>query len=106
MSFILPITMSFYATKHPDGLWHVDNFIQGLHGQHHLHSDRSFEAWKKHVHKRDLHLTESDKPCSCCMTKSGDVKEYDDRQWHNDMFEKADHIEALYEAMKDRRPLF
>jgi len=79
------IEMHFYATETPDGLIHVQNFVTGLRGQHHVHDKESFERWKKGIKREFLHYSKG--TCDCGM-KSGDVEEYDGQRWHNDKFEK------------------
>lgn len=82
---MLRIEMHFYVTKTPDGIHHVQNFVQGLKGQHHLHNEASFKRWKKDINKKLIHITKG--TCNCGLTQSGDIREYDGREWHNDRFE-------------------
>lgn len=77
--------MQFYARETPDGLIHVQNAIMGKNGQHHAHDKDSFERWQKGIDKENIHFEKTE---SCdCELKSGDVKEYDGKVWHNDKFE-------------------
>ncbi len=40
-------SMSFTVTVTPDGLYHIQNGVAGLSGQHHVHSAESFKRWQK-----------------------------------------------------------
>ena len=84
MAFLL--TMHFYATKTPDGLYHVQNFVAGLKGQHHVHNEASFQKWKAQIDPKNLTISEGE--CKCGLTQSGQVREYDGREWQNDRFEE------------------
>ena len=86
MSFVIKIEMHFYVTKTPDGRYHVQNFIRGLRGQHHLHNAESYKRWKKAIDPECIHASKG--TCNCELTRSGDVREYDGREWHNERFEK------------------
>lgn len=77
--------MNFYVTKTPDGLYHVQNIVMGHFGQHHIHNEKSFQKWKKGIAKKYIHINEG--ACSCGLAKSGDTREYDGHEWHNDKFE-------------------
>jgi hypothetical protein len=95
------IFMEFYATKTPDGLYHVQNFISGLSGQHHVHTKEGFESWAKDIKPEYLHV--EDGKCDCGM-KPGDVTEYDGRKWHNDRFEaKASDSGKCLKQSKSRQ---
>jgi len=77
--------MHFYATKTPNGLYHVQNFVGGLRGQHHVHNEASFQKWKAQIDPENLKITEG--TCNCGLAESGQVREYDGREWSNDTFE-------------------
>lgn len=81
----MSMEMHFYVTKTKDGLYHVQNCIMGHLGQHHIHNEKSFKKWKKTIKKELLHVSEGS--CNCGLTKSGNVREYDGKEWHNDKFE-------------------
>jgi len=86
---MLSFEMHFYIAKTPDGLYHVQNYVRGIgggSGQHHLHNEESFKRWKKDIDPKYLHISE-EKSCSCGMKRSGDVREYDGHEWHNERFE-------------------
>lgn len=78
--------MQYYARETPDGLIHVQNFVMGRNGQHHIHDKESFERWSKQIEKENLH-TEKVESCNCELKQSGDTEEYDGKRWHNDKFE-------------------
>jgi len=82
------IEMHFYVAKTEDGLYHVQNYVMGMKGQHHIHNEKSFNAWKKGIAKKYIHISKSS--CSCGLTKSGDTREYNGTEWHNDKFEDAE----------------
>lgn len=79
-------SMQFYAVETPDGLIHVQNYVMGLRGQHHIHDKESFEKWSKGIDKENLHVSKAES-CDCGLKDSGDVTEYDGKTWHNDKFE-------------------
>jgi hypothetical protein len=81
-----PIEMHFYVVKAPDGTYHVQNVVLGKLGQHHVHSEKSYEKWAQNIDKRLIHYL-GEKPCDCGL-KCGDVREYDGRVWHNPEFEE------------------
>lgn len=86
MAFLL--TMHFYVTKTPDGLYHVQNYV-GIHkGQHHVHNEASYQKWKAQLSESELeHLHLSEGKCNCGLTESGQTREYDGHEWFNDTFE-------------------
>jgi len=45
---MMEIRMQHIATRTPDGLIHVQNYVQGLRGQHHIHTEESFKGWDEH----------------------------------------------------------
>jgi len=84
---MMTIEMHFYVTKTEDGLYHVQNVVMGHFGQHHIHNEKSFNKWKKNINPKYIHMFEFKASCNCGLTKSGDVREYDGHEWHNDKFE-------------------
>jgi hypothetical protein len=77
--------MHFYVVKTPDGLYHVQNIVAGRLGQHHVHSEKSYERWAQSVDKRLIHYL-GEGECNCGL-KCGDIREYDGTLWHNPKFE-------------------
>jgi len=77
--------MFHYATETPDGLIHVQNYVMGLSGQHHVHTKEGFRAWLKiaKVRKRDVSIRKGS--CNCGL-KPSEVREYDGRKWKSDDF--------------------
>jgi len=82
----LTIEMHFYVVRTPDGLYHVTNIVMGHLGQHHVHSEESYERWARGVDKALIHYLGEGK-CNCGL-KSGDVREFDGTVWHNPKFEE------------------
>jgi hypothetical protein len=78
------VEMYFYVYKNPDGTIHVQNIVMGRLGQHHVHSEKSFEEWKKGIPEHLIHYMGTS--CNCGL-RAGDVMEYDGRVWHNPKFE-------------------
>jgi len=80
--------MTFCCTRNGDGLIHVTNILAGMTGQHHVHDDESFAAWRAGISDEDIlwdngkvKRTRSDKPwqhvephCPCGLT-SGQSKD-------------------------------
>ena len=86
---MIVIDMRFYATRYPDGTVHVQNAVNGLPGQHHVHSAESFERWRKHVSPEALEIEDAKEGGECgCGLGVGQVREYDGRVWFNDRFLK------------------
>jgi hypothetical protein len=67
------IEMHFYITKTRDGLYHIQNAISGVLGQHHVHTKTGYEKWKKEIPKERLHIEEGK---VCCDLKAGEVKDH------------------------------
>jgi len=76
------ITMTFLATKTPDGLIHVQNYVGGMSGQHHVHTAEDFSEWVKNSKIRKTDLTIRDGPCYCGI-KPNQVRECDGIVWTN-----------------------
>lgn len=74
--------MTFYLTVTPDGLYHIQNGVAGLSGQHHVHSAAAFKRWRK----PDDDIRESQGECDCGLGV-GDVRDHTGREWHNKEFE-------------------
>lgn len=89
---MIRIEMHFYATRTPDGLIHVQNVIDGLLGQHHIHNEQSFERWRKDV--PDAILTIDEGACDCGLDTPGQIREYDGHVWFNDRFLKESNEEV------------
>ena len=80
------LKMMYYVSTNKDGTIHVQNCIMGRFGQHHVHSKKGFENWKKNISEKDIIKLKDTKDCNCNL-KVGDVKEYDGTIWHNEKFE-------------------
>ena len=63
--------MTHYCTREKDGTIHVQNAIMGIMGQHHVHTAKEFEAWKK---PGDAIEWLDCEPCDCGL-KTGEVRE-------------------------------
>lgn len=84
---VFVIRMYFFATECPDGTVHVQNYVQALKGQHHVHSKESFERWRKKTEEEtgeEVSLSEGE--CDCGL-KAGDCRECDGYLWHNEKWE-------------------
>lgn len=66
--------MTFAVTITPDGLYHVQNGVAGMLGQHHVHSKEGFEAWRKP--DDDIRMGEG--ACACGLG-DGDVRDHTGR---------------------------
>lgn len=76
--------MSFYVTITEDELYHVQNYLMGRAGQHHVHTKEGFETWKGNVSDDDIKIL-SGKTCDCGLTPS-QVREYTGKTWTSDKF--------------------
>jgi hypothetical protein len=76
--------MEYTATRTPDGMIHIQNYVEGHIGQHHIHFPESFRKWCRET---GLKIEVNDGVCDCRLDESGDVEEYDHRRWHNDRYE-------------------
>jgi hypothetical protein len=63
--------MHFYVTITKDGLYHVQNTVMGMMGQHHVHTKEGYRKWKIGIEKEYLHISNG----KCCDMKDGEVKE-------------------------------
>lgn len=77
------IQMLFHVTKTEDELYHIQNSVMGLSGQHHVHTQKGFDSWLKGVKKGP---TVEHGKCSCGL-KAGYVRDHDGQVWKNDKFE-------------------
>ena len=77
--------MIHLVTETSDGLVHVDNYVMGRHGQHHVHTKEGYLKWKnqKGAQTKDEDITYSKGTCTCGLD-AGDVKEHDGEVWHDD----------------------
>lgn len=79
----MKILIQFFATETPDGTIHIQNAIDGLPGQHHVHTKESFERWRSTLKPKYLEIKKGE--CSCGL-RPGQVREYDGDVWFNDRF--------------------
>lgn len=77
--------MVHYVTITQDGLYHIQNYIMGKAGQHHVHTKKGFQNWKKNVNKEDIKISKGS--CNCGLN-IGYVKEYDGHIWHSKNFKE------------------
>lgn len=76
--------MHHYVSLTPDGFYHIQNMVGVMAGQHHIHTERSYKAWKKNIEKKYIHFEETEF-CACGLGP-GYVKEYDGEVWFNEKF--------------------
>jgi len=76
--------MRHYVALTPDGLYHVQNMIGAMIGQHHVHTEKGYKEWKKDIDKKYLHLEKAEF-CACGL-EPGYVKDHDGRVWFNEKF--------------------
>ena len=92
---MLHIRVSFWVRRTPEGTIHVQNYIGGLRGQHHVHTPESFERWRRNLGDEEgVTIHEGEGPCSCGLTEPGQVREYDGREWFNPRFLSEDELTA------------
>lgn len=75
--------MHFYVTKTKDGLYHVQNAVMGMMGQHHVHTEKGFRRWAKETPKEHIHIERGNK---CCDLKPGYVKDHNGNVTFNEKF--------------------
>lgn len=65
--------MHFYVTITKNKLYHVQNAIMGMMGQHHVHDKEGFEDWKKAggIEEQYIHISKGQ--CNCGL-KEGQVR--------------------------------
>ena len=61
--------MHFYITRTPDGLYHVQNFVNGYRGQHHVHTPSEFKQWRKGIDRKYVHWIAAK---YCCDIRPGE----------------------------------
>ena len=74
--------MRHYVALTPDGLYHVQNVVGAMPGQHHVHSEQGYIKWKKNIDKKYIH-EEIAEFCPCGL-EPGHVQEHDGRAWFNE----------------------
>jgi len=79
-----PFVMRHYVAITPDGLYHVQNMIGAMVGQHHVHTEKGYKMWNNGIDKKYLHLEKAEF-CPCGL-EPGYVKEFDGRVWFNEKF--------------------
>jgi len=79
------INMEFYVIITIDGMYHVQNCVMGMLGQHHVHNKPSYKKWSKGIAETHIHIEKGE--CNCGLNKSGDVRDHDGHKWHNSKFE-------------------
>ena len=82
---MMEIQMTHIATRTPDGLIHVQNYVSWRKGQHHIHTEESFGRWNKH-HETKVEVDDGE--CNCGLDKAGMVRSYDGHISFNDRFLK------------------
>jgi len=65
--------MHHYVTITKDGLYHVQNAVGGMFGQHHVHTKEGFEMWAKHVKGAFVHIVKG--TCDCGL-QDGFVRDH------------------------------
>lgn len=76
--------MRHYVALTPDGMYHVQNIVGTMIGQHHVHTEQGYMKWKKGIDKKYLRI-ENAEFCPCGL-EPGYVKEYDGRVWLNEKY--------------------
>ena len=76
--------MRHYVALTPDGLYHVQNVVGAMPGQHHVHSEQGYMKWKRNMSQRYI-FEENAEFCSCRLDP-GYVREFDGRVWFNEKF--------------------
>ena len=65
--------MHFYVTKTTDGLYHVQNAVMGMLGQHHVHTEKGFKKWMREIEKEKIHTSSGN--CDCGL-RAGNVQDH------------------------------
>jgi len=86
---MIRIQMHHIATRTPDGLIHVQNYVDRRKGQHHIHTEESFRRWNEQ-HEPKVKVENGE--CTCGLDKAGMVREYDGHTWFNDRFLKVTEV--------------
>ena len=76
--------MQHHVALTPDGLYHVQNMIGAMIGQHHVHTEKGYKEWKKDIDKKYLHMEKAEF-CACGL-EPGYVKDHDSRIWFKEKF--------------------
>lgn len=80
--------ISFAVSKTGDNLIHVQNIVGGHEGQHHVHSEKGFEKWRKESVPKGIEIKIEPRACPCGLTV-GQVKEINGKTWLNANFEEV-----------------
>lgn len=76
--------MNFFVTKTKDKLFHVQNAVAGMLGQHHVHTLKGYREWKKGIaSKAIIHF--SGGKCDCGL-KPGYIRSHDGIVTFNALF--------------------
>lgn len=77
--------MHFSTTRTRDGLYHVQNVVGGMLGQHHCHTAEGYRYWKSktRVLKQFIHTSKGE--CDCGL-KAGQVRSHDGAVRFNPLF--------------------
>lgn len=78
--------MTFTVTECPDGTLHVQNLVGMYLGQHHVHSKKGFEEWKKKAGPEAKGSLKTEKGVCNCGLKPGWVRECNGKDWFNANF--------------------
>lgn len=78
--------MTFKVTECMDGALHVQNFTGMYLGQHHVHSKKGFEDWKKKAVPENKGKLKVEKGVCKCGLKPGWVRECNGKDWFNANF--------------------
>jgi hypothetical protein len=76
--------MRHYVALTPDGLYHVQNVVGAMPGQHHIHSEQGYIKWKKNIDKK--YIQEEIAEFCPCGLESGHVKEHDGGACFNEKY--------------------
>ena len=60
------LEMNFYVVKTEEGIYHVQNAVMGMLGQHHVHTERGYNRWRKGVPVKNIHLSAGE--CDCGLS--------------------------------------
>ena len=77
--------MRHYVALTPDGLYHVQNMIGAMIGQHHVHTEKGYKEVEE-GHRQEVHSLEEMAEFCACGLEPGYVKEHDGRVWFNEKF--------------------
>jgi len=55
--------MYHYVALTPDGLYHVQNIVGTMIGQHHVHSEQGYVKWRKNFDMNHLLMERADSGC-------------------------------------------